>query len=162
MLRKRVYFPIAIVSIALLFSGCFSIPSKVVYDPDLPKEEAAVVTFDSTIRVQQVNDTDVKDTWYPNKRDRINKVSLPAGTAAITLNYSIYIERGNTIYHITRNDLELRFNFEAKRNYAVGAYVEREEVFMSSKRFYGIGIWNNFNDVGNKKKAIKFWELGEH
>jgi hypothetical protein len=163
--KKQIYFSIAIISVVLLFLGCFSIPTgKVVFDPDLPQEQAVVVTFDSTIKVQQYNDTDVKDAWYPKGKDRINKVTLPAGPAAIVLNYSIYITEGNLTTNIKRSNIELRFDFEPVKEYAVGAWVERGEskgFLRGNKWTFGIGVWNKYSDVGHKEKAIKYWELGE-
>jgi hypothetical protein len=169
MLKKQACYLIAIVSAMLLFLGCSSIwdamsTVKVEYDPDLPKEQSTVITFDSTIKVLQYNGTDVKDTWYPKGKERINKVTLPAGPAAIILNYLIQIQEGDRITSIKRNNLELRFDFEVEKEYAVGAWVLRGEskgFLQGNKWTYGIGVWAKFGDVGEKDKAIKYWELGE-
>jgi hypothetical protein len=159
MLKKQVCYLIAIVSAVLLFFSCFSTPpGKIVFDPDLPEEQSTVVIFDGTIKVLQFNGIDVKDAWYPKGESRKNTVTLPAGYSAITLNYSFYM---GSVY---RNNLELRFNFEPEKEYAVGACVFRGESkgFLKGYNWtHGIGIWNKFSDIGSRDKAIKFWELGE-
>jgi hypothetical protein len=114
--------------------------------------------------VQQFNGINVKKGWYPNEKERKNTVTLPAGPAAITFNYSIQITEGNLVTNIKRSNLELRFDFEAESEYAVGAYVERGEskgFLQGNKWTFGIGVWNKYFDVGYKDKAIKYWELGE-
>jgi hypothetical protein len=65
---------------------------------------------------------------------------------------------------INRSNIELRFDFEAQAEYAVGAWGERGEskgFLLGDKWTYGIGVWNKASDIGNKGKAIKYWELGE-
>jgi hypothetical protein len=161
MLKKQVCYSTVISAVALLFFSCFSTPSgKVVFDPDLPEEQSAVVIFDYPILVQQYNGIDVKNAWYPKGNNRKNTVILPAGYSTITLNYSIYI--GSVI--ISRNNIELRYDFEAEREYSVGSWVvhERSESFSRGEKwFYGIGVWTQYSDVGKRDKAIKYWEIGE-
>lgn len=164
MQKKQICFSIVIVTVALLFLSCFTPSGKVVYNPDLARELSTVVIFDSTIMVQQFNGINVKKGWYPNEKERKNTVTLPAGPAAITFNYSIQITEGNLVTNIKRSNLELRFDFEAESEYAVGAYVERGEskgFLQGNKWTFGIGVWNKYFDVGYKDKAIKYWELGE-
>jgi hypothetical protein len=65
---------------------------------------------------------------------------------------------------INRSNIELRFDFEAGSDYAVGAWGLRGEskgFLLGDKWTYGIGVWNKASDIGNKEKAIKYWELGE-
>jgi hypothetical protein len=168
MLKRKIYFLTVIVSVALLFLSCSSMfkamaTAKITHDPDLPKEQTALVIFNSNIRVQQYNGIDVKDAWYPKGKDII-KVTLPAGSAAVTLNYSIYFTEGDRITEIKRNNLEMRFDFEAGKEYAVGAYGLRGESkgFLKGYNWtYGIGVWSKTSDVGSRDKAIKYWELGD-
>jgi hypothetical protein len=173
MLKKKIYLLIIIVSVVLLFSGCNSISKaistgKIVFDPDLPEEQSTVVTFDDTIKVQRFNGADVKDAWYPNDKDRVNKVTLPAGPAVIILSYSIVVGGGEILApsnwrtegvsytSIRRNNIELRFDFEAGKDYVIGAYRERGE---SRKWTYGIGVWNKTSEIGEKDKALKSWRI---
>jgi hypothetical protein len=125
----------------------------------------------------------VKDKWYPNNKPRVNIVTLPAGPTVITLNYAIMVAGGNIYYGyswvseggvtyttssgvpegvtytiLERNNIELRFDFEEGKNYAIGAYGERGE---SRKWTYGIGVWNKASEIGEKDKAIKSWDLVE-
>jgi hypothetical protein len=168
MLKKQVYLLAIIVSVVFVFLSCSSLwdamsTVKITFDPDLPMEQSTVVTFDRTIKVLQYNGIDVKDKWYPNGSERINKVTLPAGSAAIVFSYSIYITEGG-VTTVKRNNIELRFDFEAEKDYAVGEWILRGEskgFLQGNKWTYGIGVWNKFGDIGEKDKAIKSWELGE-
>jgi hypothetical protein len=176
MLKKQACYLIAIVSVAVLFLGCNSISKamstgKIVFDPDVPEEQSIVVTFDDTIIVLRFNGVDVKKAWYPNDKTRVNKVTLPAGPAVITLNYAImvagediytrssWVPDGGTYTIIERNNIELRFDFEAGTDYAIGAYSVKGE--SRGKWTYGIGVWNKASDIGDKEKAVKAWDLVE-
>jgi hypothetical protein len=166
MLRKSALAALAICA-ALLVSGCASIigqlsAAKFAVDDSLSPEESAVVVFDSPIHVREYNGVDVENTWYSKGKYRINTVTLPAGETSVLFDYSISIDWGNSITTITGEDIELRFNFEAGKEYTVAAYITKKG-FLLTKAEYGVAVWNHATtgSPGSVENSIKSWKLGE-
>ena len=165
-LRKNILFFIVVFSVVILF-GCGTArtpPGKIVYDPDLPGEKTTMVVFVGSIQVQQYNGIDVKEAWYPNGKWRKNTVTLPGGPAAIVFNCSFSVSQGNTIWSFKQEELELRFDFEAGKEYTFSPYSEKTGFLGLGKIKVGVAIWDSAASnatSGGKDKAIKYWELGE-
>ncbi|MDR0638735.1 MAG: hypothetical protein LBG27_07540 [Spirochaetaceae bacterium] len=152
---------------ALLVSRCATLiaqlsAGKVVFDDSLAPEESAVVVFGNSIHVLEYNGIGVEDAWYPKKKYRINTVTLPAGEASILFDYYVSISRGNTIYPASGEGIELKFHFEAGKEYTVVAYTKTEG-FIFVKIEYGLAIWDHAttSSPGSIGKSVKSWKLGE-
>lgn len=161
---KKIIYLLVVVSVVWLISGCGGLPGKkIVFDPDLPEENATIVVFSKEIEVMQYNGIDVYDTWYPTKFLRKNTVTLPAGPTTIVLNLVMIIKTGNTNKYIEKDNITLRFDFEAGKEYYVGANAEVAGLggLILGKRIIGIGVWSGSRNDDNKDRAIKYWELGE-
>jgi hypothetical protein len=153
----------------LLFSGCSSIARQmsagtVVYDESLPPEQSALVVFSDTIRVLEYNGIGVEEGWYPNGKNRINKVTLPAGETAIRFNLRAYASQGNYTVRISADDIELRFNFEAGNEYTVALYTKSLGFLKNTE--YGMAVWGYASETASPggadaDKIIKSWKLGE-
>jgi len=162
-MRKNIFLTVVIFSVLLLF-GCGTPPGKVTYDPDLPKEKTTLVVFADSIQVQQYNGIDVKESWYPNGKWRKNTVTLPGGPAVIVFNCWFSVSQGNTIWTFKQEELELRYDFEAGKEYTFSPYSEKTGFLGLGKIKIGVAIWDyaaTGNVSGQKSKAVKFWELGE-
>jgi len=160
---KKIICSIIIVSAALLVLGCGTPPGKIVFDPNLPEDSAAVVILSDEIFVLQYNGIDVNENWYPKSKRRENKVTLPAGPTVLNFNLSATVQTGrNSFANIARQNMELRFNFEAGETYYVGVYanITTFGYLVFGDRKFGIGIWNGTTDRGGKDAAVKYWELG--
>ncbi|MCL1812465.1 MAG: hypothetical protein FWG29_02955 [Treponema sp.] len=115
-------------------------------------------------KVSQYNGIDVLDAWYPNGKFRKNTVTLPAGNTSVIFNLSAVISVGNTNFLIKAEDIELRFDFEAGKEYQLGVYRENmgAQTFFLGRIKYGIAIWDKAVSHNYKlDKAIKHWELGQ-
>ncbi|MDR1287483.1 MAG: hypothetical protein LBK08_07735 [Treponema sp.] len=158
----------ALLCATLPVSGCRSIArelsaGKFTYDESVSPEKSALVVFTDTIRVVSYNGTNVdRKVWYPKVKTRINKVTLPARAASIHVDLRCDITRGPVIYRITRNDIELRFKFEAGKEYTVSGYSKGKGFLGLESLEFGVGIWEYAStNPGNLNKMIKSWKLGE-
>jgi len=133
-----------IVISAVSLIGCFSTPpGNITIDPNLPKEEAAVVIFHDTIYVKEYNGIDVESEWY--LKDGLRRVIATIPTGETHLLFDIYasFERGNTTYTFRPKDLELKFNFEAGKEYTVSLYASKNEGnFLFPKQKVVLAIWD--------------------
>jgi hypothetical protein len=149
-----------------LVPGCASITrqlsaGELVFDESLPPEKRTAVVFGDSIHVLEYNGIGVEDSWYRNGKYRINRVALPAGETTILFDYYLSFSRGNTIFRATEEEIELRFDFEAGKDYTVGAYTKTEG-FIFIEIEYGIAIWDHATtgSPGSVDKSIKSWKLG--
>lgn len=163
-------FGFALVAIAVLFAGCFSIPvspGKIAVDPDLPKENAAVVIFNDTINVKEYNGIDVREEWYPKGKWRRVTATMPGGETQFLFDINANFYRGNTTYTFRPKDLELKFNFEAGKEYTVALYVTKNEgSFLRPKQKVVLAIWDRIYSDANpgnsqESRVVKSWELTE-
>jgi hypothetical protein len=136
-------------------------------DPNLPIERAAVVIFPDFIQVKEYNGINVKDEWYPREKLRRVTSTLPAGEAHLLFDVYLSYSRGNTTYTFRPKDLELKFDFEAGKEYTVSIYVSKNEgnFFIPKQRIF-LAVWDKlYSDAnpGNNQAdhIIKSWELGE-
>ncbi|MDR1308086.1 MAG: hypothetical protein LBK74_11000 [Treponema sp.] len=154
---------------ALLFSGCSSIArqlsaGKIIYDESLPVEQNALVVFSDTIHVLEYNGIGVEDSWYPKGKYRINKITLPAGETTIQFNLRAYVSQGNYSVSIKADNIELRFNFEAEKEYTVAVYTKSLGLFKNTE--YGVAVWGYASQTASPGgadagKILKSWKLGE-
>jgi hypothetical protein len=168
MVKKYVLLA-AVLCAALLASGCSSIArqasaGKIVYDESLPPEQTALVVFSDTIHVIEYNGIAVKDSWYPKGKYRINKVTLPAGETAILFNLRFTIEYARSSTTVSMEDIELRFDFEAGKEYTVAVYTKSLGFFKGTE--YGVAVWDYASQTASpggadEDKIIKSWKLGE-
>jgi len=148
--------------IAVSLTGCFSLPpGKITIDTELPHEKTAVVVFSSAIYVKEYNGIDVKDTWYPKNifGDDLRKmtITMPAGETHLLFNIYASWSRGNTTYTFRPKDLELKFDFEAGKEYSVSLYAGKNEGnFLFPKQKVILAIWDQTG-----KNELKSWEIGE-
>jgi hypothetical protein len=159
----------AVFCIVLLASGCSSISRQmsagtVVYDESLSPEQSALVVFADTIHVVDYNGIGVEEAWYPKGKYRINKVTLPAGETAIRFNIRAYVSQGNYTVSIKADDIELRFDFEAGKEYTFAVYTKSLGFLKNTE--YGVAIWNFASQTASPggidtDKTIKSWKLGE-
>jgi len=153
---------------AVSFSSCFSTPpGKLAIDPDLPADKTSVVIFNESLFIKEYNGIDVKSKWYAKDRIRKMTVTLPEGEAHLLFDIYAAWNRGNTIYHFRPKDLELKFNFEAEKEYTVALYAGKNEGnFLFPRQKIYLAIWNRiYSDAnpGNREEnnIIKSWEIGE-
>ncbi|MDR1105052.1 MAG: hypothetical protein LBL44_01720 [Treponema sp.] len=170
----------ALLCAALPVSGCISIArqlsaGKITYDESVSPEQSALVVFSNTIRVTSYNGTNVDNkVWYPKAKIRINRVTLPARAATIHCDLLCDITRGRTIYHITYKNIELRFKFEAGKEYTVSSYWKGSGGFTGLENIeFGVGIWEYASTnplsqgtflnagFGNPDEAVEIWKLGD-
>jgi hypothetical protein len=158
--------------IAISLTGCLSLlfaprPGVITIDPDLPKEKAAVVVFHSSINVKEYNGIDVKDEWYPKDKWRKVTATIPGGETHLFFDIWAGFERGNTTYTFKPKDIELKFNFEAGKEYTVSIYASKNEGnFLFPKQKVVLAIWDKIYSNANPGNTegnhiIKSWELGE-
>jgi hypothetical protein len=168
-LRMKLRIFVFLAAAAMLpVSGCTSIArqlsaQRLVFDESLSPEESTVVAFEETIYVKEYNGIAVEDSWYKNGGRRINTITLPAGEATIVFDFALSVSQDNRTYSVSHDDIELRFNFEAEKEYTVGAYTN-EEGFILVKIEYGVAVWDQAvtNNPGgvNINNRIKTWEFG--
>jgi len=142
-------------------------PGKIAVDPNLPVENAAVVVFSSSINVKEYNGIDVREEWYPKGRWRRVTATMPAGETQLLFDMDVSFGRGNNTYTYRPKDLELKFNFEAGKEYTVSVYASKNEgSFFIPKQKVVLAIWDKiYSDAnpGNTEGShiIKSWELAE-
>jgi hypothetical protein len=167
--KAKKYAAAAAVCAALLVFGCGTIAGSiakqasagtVVYDDSLPAEASTLVVIGDAIHVLEYNGIAVEEAWYPNGKYRINKVTLPAGETSLLFNYDSTIKRGDYTYTLRGKSIELRFNFEAGKEYTVDMYAK-----FSSSSEYGVAIWDFVSKSGtlgggDDSRIIKSWKLG--
>jgi len=142
-------------------------PGKMTIDPDLSKAESAVVIFHNSINVKEYNGISVKDEWYPKGKWRRMTVTIPGGETHLLFDIDAGFDRGNTTYTFRPRDLELKFNFEAGKEYTVSLYASKNEgTLFAPKQKVVLAIWDKIYsdaDPGNREgdHVIKSWELGE-
>ncbi|MDR2313822.1 MAG: hypothetical protein LBE02_04740 [Spirochaetaceae bacterium] len=169
MMVKKYVVCAVVLCAALTVSGCVSIAREIarqisagtiVYDQSLPAEQSVLVVFGDTIHVLEYNGIAVEEAWYPDGKYRINKVTLPAGETSILFNLRADVDQGNSITRISANDIEMRFTFEAEKEYTVGVYTKSQGFFKNTD--YGVAIWGYAVLGGaDANKIIKTWKLGE-
>ena len=164
-MKKKIVFFTAVILTAVMFSACFSTPAgKPVFDPNLNKESAATIVFEHTVKVSEYNGISVGNEWYPNNTRRRNTVLLPAGSASIVFDFYVSLVTGYNRYtNVTLNGVELRFDFEAGKEYYIGYYSESvgsQTLFQSSYEV-GIAIWSGTSSSNRKDNALRFWKFGE-
>ena len=151
----------------LLGTSCITIPGKVVVDPELPQENSTLVMMSSAINVITYNGIDVSKTWYSNNKPRVNKVTLPAGETTLFFNLRAVFGRGNINMIINIENIEVRYNFEAGKEYTLGVYASNNigTLFNPRQKLF-LAIWNKaFSDANpggsHNDKILRSWELGE-
>jgi hypothetical protein len=173
MTLKKYGMPAAVLCAVLLVSGCTTIArrlsaGKITYDDSLAPEESVLVVFAYPIHVLSYNGISVEEAWYPNGKYRINRVTLPAGEMSV--NFDLKHVIGNNYYTRTfqGEDIELRFNFEAGKEYTVAPYTKVEGLFGFVKGEFGVAVWNfasSYSEPGDvdrdSDKVLKSWKLGE-
>lgn len=167
-MKKAIFRGIIVCFTALIVSGCFSTPAgKIVYDPELSAENTTYVVFCGTIFVQEYNGINVSDTWYPRGKLRVNRVTLPAGDTTVGINIRGEFSRGNTIYTIRIDDVQLKYDFEQGKEYTIGLYIaENTGNFLFPKNKIMLAIWGKAFPDGSPGRTkpdliLKSWELGE-
>jgi hypothetical protein len=154
--KKCLFYIIAVFTVYIL-SGC-AFPGKVLVDPDIPSEKNTIVIFESTIEIVEYNGVNVTKLWYPTGYLRKNTVTLPAGPATFSIN--CFARLYKTIVSI--KDIELRFNFEAGKNYRVAAIYDRTGILGWTTVKIGVGIWDDaIGAVNEKETALRYWEFDE-
>jgi hypothetical protein len=167
---KKIPLIAIVLCTALLVPGCGSIAramraGTVVYDDSLSAEKTTLVVFTEPIHIREYNGTAVEETWYPEDKWRLNRVTLPAGEASILFDLGLLVDHGNYATRVNAKDIELRFNFEAGKEYTVGAYTKTTNWFLGKFEF-GIAIYDKAASANGSvglsvDQAIKTWKLGE-
>jgi hypothetical protein len=159
---KRCAAAALVLCAAMLVSGCTTIIN---WDESLSPEKSALVVFSDAIHVLSYNGISVEDAWYPARRYRTNKVTLPAGEMSLVFDLK-YVTGSN--YHtriFSGKNIELRFNLEAGKEYTLGPY-RKTEGFIIEKGEFGAAIWSfaasgGMPGIFDENKIIKTWKLGE-
>ena len=157
--------------LAVSLTGCLSLfgprPGVITLDPNLPIEQSAVVVFHNSIYIKEYNGIGVNDEWYPKGKWRNITATIPAGETQLLFDIWVSFSRGNTTYTFRPKDLELKFNFEAGKEYTVSLYASKNEgTLFAPKQKVVLAIWDKIYsdaDPGNREgdHVIKSWELGE-
>jgi len=172
-MKTEKFIFICIVFTAVSLNGCSLLihtirhqPGEITIDTNLPAEESAVVIFSESILVKEYNGIDVKDAWYPKDRTRKMTITMPAGEAHLLFDIYASWSRGQVNYYFEPKDVELKFNFEAGKEYTVSLYAGKNEGnFFIPKQKIIMAIWDRiYSDAnpGNNEEShiIKSWELG--
>jgi hypothetical protein len=161
-MKKFITFTMVIFA-ALAVCACSTPSGKIVYDPALPAEKTTLVVFDSSIYILAYNGIDVSSTWYPNDKLRTNKITLPAGDTSIRFNLRAYFSppMSNITYNVRMEDVELRYNFEAGKEYTFTFYYKSQGFL--KKYDVGVAIWDyaSLTGSGGQGNMLKSWKLGE-
>ena len=158
---------IALFAFLAISSSASAPPGKITLDPGLPLEESAVVVFHSSICVKEYNGIGVENEWYPKDKLRKMTITMPAGETHLLFDIYASFDRRNTTYTFRPKDLELKFNFEAGKEYTVSIYASKNEGdFFSPKQKVILAIWDKiYSDAnpGNTEEShiVKSWELSE-
>ena len=142
-------------------------PGKTTIDPDMPLEEAAVVVFHNSVNIKEYNGINIEKEWYPKDKLRKMTVTMPAGETHLLFDIYASFDRGNTTYTFRPRDLELKYDFEAGKEYTVSVYASKNEGnFFQPKQKIFLAIWDKiYSDAnpGNNEEAhiVKSWELAE-
>jgi len=161
---KCIFGFVFIVLVAVSLSGCSLLFHAILHpagtltmDPNLPVEEAAVVVFGEAIYVKEYNGIDVEKAWYPKDRTREMTITVPAGEAHLLFDIYASWSRGNTTYSFKPKDMELKFDFEAGKEYTVDVYASRNiGNFLFPKQKVLLEIRDR-----KGKNELKSWEIGE-
>jgi len=160
-------FMVSLSSCSLIIHAIRHPAGKLAMDPDLSADQTAVVIFGEPLFIKEYNGIDVKSKWYPKDRTRKMTITLPAGEAHLLFDIYAAWDRGNTTYHFRPKDVELKFNFEAGKQYTVALYAGKNEgnFFFPRQKIY-LAVWNRIYsdaDPGNREEnnILKSWELGE-
>jgi hypothetical protein len=151
---------------AVLLSGCISMPRNVMIDSELPKEQTALVSIDNEIQVVEFNGINIRDAWYGgDKWYHINAV-IPAGETRLLFNLGSSFMRGNVSYTIRRNDLQLVYNFEAGKEYTFAVYYsENIGTLFNPRNKVFLAIWDGVlppaKFYSNAERILRSWEIGE-
>jgi len=170
--RRMTLLGVICVILAVSLTGCLSLlltplPGKITIDPELPIEKNAVVVFHSSIFIKEYNGINVKDEWYPKGNYRKMTVTIPGGETDLLFDISASFDRGNTTYTFRPKDLELKFDFEAGKEYTVSVYRSKNlgNFFIPKQKIY-LAIWDKIYSDANPGNAqedhvVKSWELTE-
>ncbi|MDR2766980.1 MAG: hypothetical protein LBB82_01500 [Treponema sp.] len=124
-------------------------------DESLTPEQGAEVTFWPEIYVSTINGIEVEEAWYGKWNGHSSPITatIPAGETIV--GFDIYGSDNNFIYSTiyTIDDLQMKFNFEAGKKYAVrffvaGAYNAKTKT---------LGIYESPWEQG--KIPLKSWEF---
>ena len=171
--KNRLTLHWAAISVIALFAflgiGSFASttpPGKITIDEDIPLEKAAVVVFHSSINIKEYNGINVEKELYPRDKLRNMTVTMPAGETHLLFDIYASFDRGNTTYTFRPKDLELKFDFEAGREYTVSIFASKNEgKLLFPKQRVILAVWDKIYsgaNPGNKEEShiIKSWELG--
>jgi len=160
-------FAIAVFAFLAISSATAPAPGVASIDPDISPERAAIVVFSHAIKVKEYNGIDVKEEWYPEGKSRKMTVTMPGGETYLLFDIWASFDRGNTTYTFNPKDMEMKFDFEAGKEYTVSLYASKNEGnFLFPKQRIVLAIWDKiYSDAnpGNREEAhvIKSWELAE-
>ena len=174
MKKGKFVFGLACIALmAVLLSGCISMPRNVMIDSELPKEQTALVSIDNEIQIVEFNGINIRDAWYGgDKWYHINAV-IPAGETRLLFNLSTTFFRENVSYWIKRDNLQLVYNFEAGKEYTFAVYYsENIGTFFNPRNKAFLAIWDgvitprkNLSNDGkiysNAERILRSWEIGE-
>ena len=143
----------------LLTLSCESVPPQIGnfnFNPNVPVERTAEVTFSRTIIVHELNGFAVYREWYPGERARINIVVLPAGETTILFDLQFISQHRGIAVRVNVQDVQLSFNFEPGKMYIVDVITEGSVA--SGDMTYGVAIWDNLEKRGS---PLRVWMIGQ-
>ncbi|MDR1388560.1 MAG: hypothetical protein LBJ31_01095 [Treponema sp.] len=171
MSRKKAVWAMLFVCAVFLLFGCETISrlstAEDITVDDTAAEKSALVIFGPEVYVLEYNGVDVEKEWYPRKKTRLNRITLPAGDTTLRFNLDFEISSGGIIYRYRQKNVEMQYTFEAGKEYTVAPYGKTiERRFLTENHFeYGLGIWDRASTDGtgwSVETAIKSWKLGDH
>jgi hypothetical protein len=152
--------------------GHFQKPPRTVVEPApglrinkgmVPTNETTKVVFEGIV-MWECNGTYVHDEWYHQGLPLLTTepIEFPAGGTSLVFDFVISIEGFNKTTIIFAENLEIRYNFEAGKEYTISRYQKR----VGLTREYGVEIWDfaaPYGIVGNGAghTMLQSWKLGE-
>ncbi|MCL2800897.1 MAG: hypothetical protein FWD28_03980 [Treponema sp.] len=159
---------LSVITLFVFSAGCGSMPVRPhVLDQDLPKEQTTTVLLHHAIKVKEYNGLNI-ESWNPRRSSNSHMIraSFPGGESVLLFDLDLWIYMGNISYIFRRDDLVLRYTFDAGKEYTIGFHHRRDETATTSRRnrwIVSIEIWEGVTQTRPKdeSKVIRSWDIGE-
>ncbi|MCL2800896.1 MAG: hypothetical protein FWD28_03975 [Treponema sp.] len=170
---KAIVSFLSIIVLFVVFAGCGSFKTRV-FDPNLTPDQAASVAFHEAIFIKEYNGINVESLLYkpysetnPKLRPDGIRVLFPPGEALLLFDLDLWIPWGNSAYIFRRDDVIVRYNFEAGKEYTFTFHHRRDENAVTSRRnrwILSMEVWEGIitkRPQGDESRLLNSWDIGE-